>query len=116
MIAQLEKDAEADATQKSWCDKEMAESTEKKEDKDGEIEALTTKIDQMSSNSAKLKEEVTVLQKELAELAASQKEMDKIRAAEKGLYDKNQPEMKLGLEGVKKALAVLTEYYAGKSS
>jgi len=116
MIAKLEKDAEDDATQKSWCDKEMAESTEKKEDKDGEIEALSTKIDQMSSNSAKLKEEVAVLQKELAELAASQSEMDKIRAAEKALYDKNQPEMKLGLEGVKKALGVLTEYYAGKNS
>merc|ERR1719484_141025 len=46
MIAKLEKDAEDDATQKAWCDKEMGETTEKKEDKEGEIEALTTKIDE----------------------------------------------------------------------
>jgi len=116
MIAKLEQAAEDDATQKSWCDKEMRETTEKKEDKDGEIEALSTKIDQMSSNSAKLNEQVAVLQKELAELAASQEEMDKIRAEEKALYGTNQPATKKALAGIKSALAVLTEQYAGKDS
>merc|ERR550537_356213 len=71
----------------------------------------------MSAKSAKLKEEVADLQKELAELASSQSEMDKIRSAEKKLYTKNSAEMKEGIEGVKKALSVLKEYYAseGKS-
>merc|ERR1719313_558372 len=71
----------------------------------------------MSAKSAKLKEEVAELQKELAEFASSQAEMDKIRSDEKAVFDKNSAEMKAGIEGVKKALSVLKEYYAkeGKS-
>merc|ERR1719379_3276777 len=38
--------------------------------------------------------------------------MDKLRAEEKALYEKNQPEMAAGLEGVKLALKILREYYA----
>merc|ERR1719460_1303847 len=71
----------------------------------------------MTSKSAKLKEEVAELQKELAQLASSQAEMDKIRSDEKALYTKNHAEMKQGIEGVQKALSVLKDYYAseGKS-
>merc|ERR1719160_1904279 len=71
----------------------------------------------MTSKSAKLKEEVAGLQKQLAQLASSQAEMDKVRADEKALYDKNHAEMTLGVEGVQKALKVLRDYYAseGKS-
>merc|ERR1719399_2756348 len=71
----------------------------------------------MTSKSAKLKEEVAELQKQLAQLASSQAEMDKIRSEEKALYTKNHAEMKQGIEGVQKALSVLKDYYAseGKS-
>merc|ERR1719408_309776 len=64
-----------------------------------------------------LKEEVAGLQKQLAQLASSQAEMDKIRADEKALYTKNHAEMKQGVEGVQKALKVLRDYYSseGKS-
>jgi septal ring factor EnvC (AmiA/AmiB activator) len=72
MITKLEKEAGDDATEKAYCDKETSETTAKKEEKTAEIEKLTTKIDQDSAHSAKLKEEVAVLQKELAELAKSQ--------------------------------------------
>merc|ERR1719201_2467601 len=66
----------------------------------------------MSAKSAKLKEEVAELQKELAALASTQAEMDKIRADEKGIYDANKAEMEKGIDGVKMALKVLNEYYA----
>merc|ERR1719310_1610407 len=70
------------------------------------------KIDSMTAQSAKLKEQVAELQKQLAALASSQAEMDKIRSEEKSLYEKNSAEMKAGIEAVKKALSVLREYYA----
>merc|ERR1719375_1482238 len=82
MIERLLKEAEEDAAKKAYCDKEMSETKQKKADLEGEIEKLTTKIDQMKAESAQLKEEVAVLTKELAELAATQAEMDKIRAEE----------------------------------
>merc|ERR1719433_1764882 len=78
MIAKLEADAEADATHKAYCDKELAETNVKK----AEIEKLSTKIDQKSARSAQLKQEVAALQKALAELAATQAEMDKLREEE----------------------------------
>ena len=40
MIAKLEKNAEADATKKTYCDKELAETNSKKADKSDEIEDL----------------------------------------------------------------------------
>merc|ERR1719463_524342 len=87
MIERLMAEAEADATHKAWCDKEYSETNAKKD-------------------------EVATLQKELAELAAMQVEMDKLRAEEKAAYEKNRPEMEQGIEGVKLALKILKEYYA----
>merc|ERR1719498_878451 len=117
MIEKLEKDAEADATEKAFCDKEMAETEAKKADKEADIEKLSTQIDSMSAKSAKLKEEVGTLQNELSQLAKAQAEMDKLRAEEKAAFDKNSAEMEKGIKGVKLALKVLNEYYAkeGKS-
>jgi hypothetical protein len=112
MIEKLEKEAEADATEKAFCDKAMAETEEKKQDKEAAIAKLSTAIDSMTAKSSKLKSEVAELEKELAELARSQAEMDKVRAEEKAAFDVNKPEMEQGVEGVKLALKVLTEYYA----
>jgi len=112
MIATLEKDAKGAATQKAYCDKETSETKQKKLEKEHDIEKLSTKIDSMTAQSAKLKEQSAEIQKQLAALASSQAEMNKIRAEEKGIYTKNSAEMKQGIEGVKKALSVLRDYYA----
>jgi len=112
MIATLESEAEADASQKAYCDKEMSEATAKKDDLTAESDKLSTKIAQKKAASAKLKEEVATLQNELAGMAKAKAEADKIRADEKAAYEKNSAEMELGIEGVKKALQVLREYYA----
>merc|ERR1719378_999912 len=101
MLEQLLADAEADANQKAFCDKELAETNTKKDEKTDEIAKLNAAIDRMSARSAQLKDEVAALQKELAALAATQAQMDKIRSEEKGIYETNRPEMEEGLEGVK---------------
>merc|ERR1712151_1407751 len=106
------KEAEEDATEKAFCDKEMAETEQKKADKESAIQKLSTKIDSMAAKSSKLKEEVAELEKELAALAKAQAEMDKLRSEEKAAFDVNSAEMKKGVEGVKMALKVLNEYYA----
>jgi len=112
MIEKLEAEAEADATKKAYCDKELAETHQKKDDKTAEIEKLSAKIDSSKAKSAKLKEEVATLQKELAALVREQAEMDKIRAEEHAAWETNSAEMEKGLNGVKLALKVLNEYYA----
>merc|ERR1719245_2672871 len=112
MIDKLEQEQAEAAELKQWCDKELAESTAKKDEADALFEKLTTKHDQTTSKSAQLKEEVAVLQKELAELANTQSEMNRIRGEEKAAFDKNHPEMEQGLKGVKLALKILNDYYA----
>jgi chromosome segregation ATPase len=112
MIATLEQEAEEDATQKAYCDKEMSETTAKKDELTAESDKLSTKIAQDNAASTKLNEEVATLQKELADMAKAKAEADKLRAEEKAAFEKNSAEMKLGIEGVKKALSVLKEYYA----
>merc|ERR1719327_2180103 len=116
MIATLESEAEEDASQKAYCDKEMGETTAKKDDLTAESEKLSTKIAQDKAASAKLKEEVATLQNELAAMAKAKAEADKMRAEEKATYEKNSAEMEQGIKGVKLALKVLKEYYAKDDS
>merc|ERR1719195_2606873 len=112
MIETLEKEAEADATEKAYCDKELPETNAKKDAKTTEIKKLSTKIDQMTSRSAQLKGEVAELEKGLSALAKAQAEMDKIRLEEKEDYSKAKEEMEAGIKGVQLALKVLRDYYA----
>lgn len=112
MLTRLEQDAAEDASHKAYCDKELAETRQKKKEKSTEVEHLSTKIDQKASASAKLKEEVATLQQELAQLAKSQSEMDVLRQKEKADYEINSAETQESLEGVKLALKVLRDYYS----
>jgi len=116
MIEKLAKEAEADATEKAFCDKEMAETESKKADKEAAVEKLTSQIDSMIAQSAQLKSQVAELQKELSALAKAQAEMDSVRAEEKAAYDKNSVEMEQGVKGVQMALKVLRDYYAKDSA
>jgi len=112
MITRLEKESGADATKKAYCDKELAETSEKKADKSDDIEKLSTKIEQMSAKSAQLKQEVAALESELSKLAKSQAEMDKLRQEEKVAFEGISAKLDKGLNGIKTALTVLNEYYA----
>jgi hypothetical protein len=112
MLATLEADGEADASHKAYCDKEMAATTAKKDELTTESDKLSTSIDQKKAASAKLKEESATLQTELAGMAKARAEAESLRSQEKADFDKNSAEMSQGIDGVKKALKVLKDYYA----
>jgi len=112
MIVKLEASADADATEKAYCDKELKETNDNKADKTSEIEKQTTRIEQAAAKSAKLKEEVATLESELSKLAKSQAEMDKLRGEEKAAFEESKAELEKGLAGIQAALKVLNEYYA----
>mmetsp|Transcript_60405 Transcript_60405/g.93987 ORF Transcript_60405/g.93987 Transcript_60405/m.93987 type:complete len:701 (+) Transcript_60405:58-2160(+) len=116
MIAKLEAEAKAEATEKAYCDEEMSKTESKKSELEGVISKLTSKIDIAAAKSAELKEDVKTLQAELATIAKQQAEMDKIRAEEKAAYDTAKAELELGISGVQKALGVLKDYYQGSSA
>merc|ERR1712187_920603 len=76
MINKLEAEADAEATEKAWCDEQIAKTEEKETDLESDIAKLTGKIDVASAKSADLKNQVKTLQEQLAALAKLQAEMD----------------------------------------
>jgi len=111
MIAKLEDAADTDASEKAYCDKELSETRAKKDDKTSKLKSLVNKIDQMSGRSAKLKEEVTELQKGLAELVSAQSELDRLRSKEEQEFMVSKASVEEGLKGVRLALKILSDYY-----
>merc|ERR1719149_218813 len=116
MIAKLASEAKNEASEKAYCDEELAKTAAKKGELDNDLSKLTSKIDVALSKSAGLKEDVKALQAELAKLSKEQSEMDSIRAEEKGAYDTAKGDLELGISGVQKALGVLRDYYQGSAA
>lgn len=116
MIEKLEKESAEAADLKAWCDKEQAESMAKQEETTRDKDRLETKIESQTTQSEKIKEEIAMLQKGLAELSRTQSEMDKMRAEEKALFQQQKPELEMGLKGVKLALKILNDYFAKSES
>jgi len=116
MIAKLEKEAGSDATEKAYCDEQLAKTEAKKVDLESDVEKMTSKIDQAAAKSAQLKGQVKELQAQLAALLKSQAEMDKVRSETHEEYVKAKADLELGLSGVRQALGVLRDYYGPAAS
>merc|ERR1712241_819631 len=116
MIAKLEKEAGAEATEKAYCDEQITKTEAKKSDLEEDISKMTSKIDQAAARSAQLQEDVKTLEAELAALASAQAEMDKIRQESHADYVTAKADLELGLSGVRKAVALLRDYYGGSAS
>jgi len=116
MIGKLETEAEDDATEKAYCDEEMAKTEAKKSELEDDVAKLTSKVDQASATSAKRKAQVKELQAQLAALAKEQAEMDRIRSEQNADYLKAKSDLTLAVGGVQKALGVLRDYYGGAAA
>jgi len=116
MIAKLEAEAKAEATEKAYCDEEMAKTEAKRSELMDDVSKLSAKIDQATSKSATLSADIKQLEAELAALMKSQAEMDKIRQEENAAFVQANDDLTLGLSGVRQALTVLRDYYASDAS
>merc|ERR1719246_199633 len=115
MIAKLEKEAGAEAAEKAFCDEQMAKTEVKKSELEEDVAKQNSRIDQAKADATQLQQEIQALQSELSALAKEQAEMDNIRREQHADYQQAKADLELGLSGVRKALAVLREYYGGAS-
>mmetsp|Transcript_62236 Transcript_62236/g.166742 ORF Transcript_62236/g.166742 Transcript_62236/m.166742 type:complete len:676 (-) Transcript_62236:26-2053(-) len=111
MITKLEQEAAEEASAKAFCDEETAKTKAKKDDHTSTITDLTAKIDSAEARITKLKEQVSVLSKELKSIAAEQAEATEVRQEQKAEYEVVAKDYQDGLEGVQMALKVLRDYY-----
>jgi len=113
MISRLEAQASAEATEKVFCDEQMAKTQTKKAELDVDIAKMTSRVDQAVARSTQLKGEVSQLQAELRSLALDQAEMDRIRRESHAESQTARIDLELGLRGVRQALDLLRDYYSG---
>merc|ERR1719223_2275931 len=112
----LEKEAKEEATEKAYCDQEMMKTEAQKGELKDDVAKLSAKIDQDTSKSASLMEDIKEIEAELAKLTKSQSEMDKIRQKEHDAFLAAKNDLEQGLRGVRQALQVLRDYYANEDS
>merc|ERR1712151_1394147 len=116
MITKLEKEASDEATEKAYCDEQIAKTEAKKGELEEDIAKMTSRIDQASARSAQLKEEIQSLEAQLAALAKAQAQMDKIRQETHAEYETAKADLELGLSGVRKAVVTLRDYYGSAAA
>jgi len=114
MLEKLLKEAKEEADKKAFCDKEMKETKMKIDEKETEVDDLTTSLDSSDAKIAKLKEGIAVLEGELGKIASEQKTATDMRNKEKAEWEAAKGDFEQGLEGVQMALEVLRDYYAEK--
>ncbi|CAE6971429.1 unnamed protein product [Symbiodinium sp. CCMP2592] len=112
MIGRLQSEAHAEADHQAFCDKEMSVASVKRDDKQSDVDKLSTKMEEARSELTLLSQQSSRLRQELADLAQSSVELDKVRQEEKVLFEKAHKDTQEGLEGLRVALQVLRTFYA----
>jgi len=115
MIAKLLQEAAEEATQKAFCDKEIGESKAAKNDKQGKLDKVNSRLEAAQSSTATLTEQVSTLSAEVAENDKAMKEATAIRQKEKADFMVVEKDLSESQEACAAATEVLREYYEGAS-
>jgi len=113
MVEKLMAEANAEASQKAFCDKEKAKSSTAKEQKTAKLDKYIARTDKATNTVATLEEPVKSLEAELVDTDAAMSEASKLRAAESEEYEKASPDYKASAYAAAAAIQVLKSYYEG---
>merc|ERR1719252_354694 len=111
MIEKLLKEAQEEATQKAFCDKEMGTSKASKEKKTMTLDKLNSRIDKASARVAELEEAIKTLSDEIATLDAATAEATKIRNEEAASNAKAIKDFGDAAAATEKAIKILKDFY-----
>jgi len=115
LIARLEGNAEAEATQKSFCDQGMTEATGSRDEANEIIEDKMASISVAESEVNLVKEEISALKKGIAENMKVLNEATELRNAEKAENEKTIEDASAGHEAVEFAITTLQQFYESSS-
>merc|ERR1719352_761588 len=115
MIMRLEKQAAEEAEAKAFCDTETEKSKAKQADLTAKSDKSQVRIEKATATIAELKEQIKMLQAQMAEMDATQAEATSLRNKEHEEYAKASKDYKDSAEAVANAISVLQEYYSSGS-
>jgi len=116
LMAKLEADAEAEATQKSFCDESMAKSTDARDRAQSYIEELTATKHREETLIPKLEEEIAELSQDIADLKKQLNEATQLRQEDSDENKRKRGTAKEGEAAVDMALSVLNQFYSSAAT
>jgi len=112
LIVKLMEEANNEAEQKGFCDKELATNKHTRKEKSEAVVMLHAEIDELTASVAALAEQITDLTKAVAELDAAVAEATAERTSEKEKNTVTITDSQAAQTAVASALSVLNEFYA----
>merc|ERR1719506_1939560 len=112
MIDRLMREAAEESDQKAFCDSEMAKSRAKQRDLAARADMHSVRIEKSEAGKAKLKEQISTLTTEIAEIDAGMKEATTLRMSQKEEFDASSAEYRQSADAVANAVQVLQTYYS----
>merc|ERR1719271_854588 len=94
MIDRLMKEAAEEEDQKMFCDTEMEKSRAKQKELSSKVDMHSVRIEKSEAGKAKLKEQISTLNMEIAEIDNGMKEATELRTKEKTEFDASSAEYK----------------------
>jgi len=117
MLKQLEKEASEDEDiynkMACWCETNDKEKTKSIADAEARIAALTTAIEELTANSAKLNTEIKHLNKEVAENQESLDKATAMREKQLAEFNEDEKDMLQSISALKAAITVLSKHNGG---
>merc|ERR1711990_1337295 len=114
MLKQLEKEAEEDEEiydkMACWCETNDKEKTKSIADAEARISDLTTKIEELTANSARLNTEIKNLEKEVAENQAALDKATAIRQKQLAEFNEEEKDLLGSISALKSAVTVLSKH------
>merc|ERR1719321_1203250 len=111
MIEKLLQEEADEATQKGYCDTELAKTIKYRDYRLRDVEELHTAIESDNARRAKLADEMATLTEELATLRSDLSDQTTARAEEKAENEVTVREAEDGVAAINQALDILSHFY-----
>mmetsp|Transcript_153582 Transcript_153582/g.286296 ORF Transcript_153582/g.286296 Transcript_153582/m.286296 type:complete len:671 (+) Transcript_153582:76-2088(+) len=112
LIVRLMEEATDEAEHKGWCDTELANNEQTRQEKTSAVETLNAEIDELTASIAMLGEDIAKLTAAVATLDANMAKATKLREAEKEENTATIKDAQEAQTAVAQALTVLKEFYS----
>jgi septal ring factor EnvC (AmiA/AmiB activator) len=111
MISKIEEQSRSETSHNRFCVNEMYHTEESYEEKQSTRRKLESRLETRDVDIKEHHQREVTLQKEIATLESEQQKSTELRTKERAIYTKNLPEIERSLEGVRRAMNIIKEYY-----